>query len=438
MKTATDNPANGRTVEKTTVTRVIPTDFSSEDRKLPDFWSYIEGLSAADWERHLLYVYRRVSDAGQMVPLEKSSGYIVMGNNVQVPVGNREEFEFALQQKYGGGTYRLILKKGSERVGDHRISIDGPPKAVQPGILVDNAPNVNPVTDSADVAKTAMNIVASHEAEAINVGLGMMRTAADVQRQMAQQSQNGGDDITREFMRVMIARAMNPPDPMDSIAKMLGIFQTLMSAMNPGAAQNPVVQRIMDSALDRLMNPVSSNGSTSTTTALVQTLPAIASHVKEALTEWRTGMEVQRDVIMRRQTPQLSAPAAPGQPSPTVLQPPGPAAVKAPEGQVMPGPPLEFIETKIVEILTETLGEPNGPDIAGEEVFMFLDRLEPKLVAHLAGMGEAGLFQLFQTRPILKQAATNPPRLQEFIRAFLKYSKPEPPAGNGAVTVKPN
>ena len=165
-------PANGKTVEKTTVTRVIPTDFNSEDRKLPDFWSYIESLTAADWERHLLYLYRRVSDTGPMVPLEKSSGFITMSNNVQVAVGNKEEFEFAIQQKYGGGTYRLLLKKGAERVGDHRISIDGPPKAVQPGILVDNAPNVNPVAHSSnDVATTAMNLVANKEAEAVNVAI---------------------------------------------------------------------------------------------------------------------------------------------------------------------------------------------------------------------------------------------------------------------------
>jgi len=440
VKTATDMPANGKTVEKTTVTRVIPTDFNSEDRKLPDFWSYIESLTAADWERHLLYLYRRVSDTGPMVPLEKSSGFITMSNNVQVAVGNKEEFEFAIQQKYGGGTYRLLLKKGAERVGDHRISIDGPPKAVQPGILVDNAPNVNPVAHSSnDVATTAMNLVANKEAEAVNVAINALRGASEVVQRFSS-GNGGGDDVTREFMRVMIARAMNPPDPMDSIAKMLGIFQTLMGALNPGAAQNPVIQRIMDSALDRLMNPVSSGGSTSTTTALVQTLPAIASHVKEALTEWRVGMEVQRDVIMRSQPQQLPAGSPPGAPSPTVLQPPAPAAAKAPEGQqaMTVGPPLEFIETKIVEILGETLGEPNGADIAGEEVFMFLDRMDPRITAHLIGLGEAGLFELFQTRPILKRATTNPPRLQEFIRAFLKYSKPEPSAPNGTATVKPN
>lgn len=426
-------------MEKTTVTRVIPTDFSSDEKKLPEFWSYIESLQPADWERHLLYVYRRLSDTGPMVPLEKSSGYIAMANNVQVPVGNKEEFEFALQQKYGGGTYRLLLKKGAERVGDHRIVIEGPPKAVVPGILVDNAPNVNPATDTtSDVAKTAMNLVGNRDAEAVNVAINALRGASEVvQRFSGPQNGNGVNDV---LMQAMVQRLLNPPDPIESFLKLAALAKEF-GIFGGGGAVPPAVNKIIDAALERFGNPVPSGSATSTTTALVQTLPAIASHVKEALTEWRVGMEVQRDTILRTQPQAQLPPGAPAQPSPTVIQPPrpGPAPGAPPEGQQMAGPPLDFIEMKIVEILRETMGEPNGADIAGEEVFIFVDRMDPRLTAHLAGMGEAGLFQLFQERPILKTVATNTPRLQEFIKAFLKYAKPTEAPGNGAaVPAKPN
>lgn len=429
-------------MEKTTVTRVIPTDFSSEEKKLPEFWSYIESLQPADWERHLLYVYRRVSDTGPMVPLEKSSGYIALPGNVSVSVSNKEEFEFAIQQKYGGGTYRLLLKKGAERVGDHRIVIEGPPKAVVPGILVDNAPNVNPSTDTAsDVAKTAMNLVGNRDAEAVNVAINALRGASEVvQRFSGPQNGGGMNDLV---MQAIIQRALNPPDPIESFLK----FATLLKEFGifgggaGGGPVHPAVAKIIDTALERFGNPVPAGSGMSTTTALVSSLPAIASHVKEALTEWRVGMEVQRDVILRSQPQAQLPPGAPPPPSPTVIQPPRPAPAPGavPEGQQMAGPPLDFIEMKIVEILRETMGEPNGADVAGEEVFLFVDRLDPRLTAHLVGLGEPGLFQLFQERPILKTAAQNPPRLQEFIRAFLKYAKPPEAAGaNGAAAVKPN
>ena len=84
----------------------------------------------------------------------------------------------------------------------------------------------------------------------------------------------------------------------------------------------------------------------------------------------------------------------------------------------MQGPPVEFIETKIVEIFRE----PISADEAADETMAFLDRVDEKLPVQLASLGETGLMQLFQTRPILQQAVQNLPRLQEFIKAFLKYA----------------
>ena len=102
----------------------------------------------------------------------------------------------------------------------------------------------------------------------------------------------------------------------------------------------------------------------------------------------------------------------------------------------MQGPPVEFIETKIVEIFRE----PISADEAADETMAFLDRLDEKLPAQLASLGETGLMQLFQTRPILQQAVQNLPRLQEFIKAFLKYAAENASgaADPAPASVKPN
>jgi len=57
-------------------------------------------------------------------------------------------------------------------------------------------------------------------------------------------------------------------------------------------------------------------------------------------------------------------------------------------------------------------------------------------VRQLAMQGAAGLLQLFQTRPTLKPATVNIPRLQEFIAAFLKFDREN--TEGATEDVKPN
>lgn len=450
MKTAADLPEINRTVVKTTETRVLPAD-SSNDPTNKSLFDYLSRLPV-DWgsppDRHLLYIYRILAETGPSMPIEKCARFMAMPDGSQVELRNREEFEFALFQKYGGGTYRLILKNGPQWVAQERMRFDGPAKNTQPGIFAESGsgPTVTPANSDAgnsDVAKTAMQLVANREGEAVNVAINALRGASDVVQRLSAGG-GGGDDVTREFMRVMMARAMNPPDPLESMARMLTVFQTLMTAMNPAAAQNPLVEKIISTALERVVNPPPSGPAMSTGAELVRSLPQIAGFAGDALREWRMGMEAQRDVVMRTgQAPPSLPPGAPGvlppgAPNPTIMQPPANGAQPVQQnGAHMPGPPLEFIESKIIEILREPLSTAE----AAEEVYLFLDRLDQRLSAYLAGLGEKGLTELFQTRTVLQPALQNLPRLQEFIREFLKYSKAasEPITGTEAVTpVKPN
>jgi hypothetical protein len=465
VKSATDIPEIGRTVVKTTETRVLPADPLTGERKAPDFFDYVEKLSLADWERHpkhTLYVYRRTSEVGPMVPLERLSGVFPLAPGVAVNLSDREEFEIALAQKYGGGIYRLILKKGSERITEGRIVIDGPPKNTRPGILDgveangNGGTSQNPPETTDSVAKTAMNIVANQESQGLQIGMAALHSAADVVQRLAHPSASvpaPGDDLTRQFMQVMIAKMLNQPDPIEQFAKFAG----LMATLSPGAngAIHPAVQKIIDTALERFGNPIASGSVTSTGAALVSQLPQIAGYVTEAVREWRVGSEAQLHTaqIMASQgrTPALP----PGAPTGTVQPPNGRPITQATQivtqtpvpQTVSPGgaqppdgaPTLAFIEGKIVEILRK----PITAEEAADEVIQFLDLMNPGSPGHpgmvdqLALSSESQLMQLFQSREVLKQYH-DLARLQEFCRAFLKYANEDAPADGVPPTTKPN
>jgi len=455
VKSATDIPEIGRTVVKTTETRVLPADPLTGERKTPDFFDYVEKLSLADWERHpkhTLYVYRRTSEAGPMVPLERLSGVFPIAPGVAVNVSDREEFEIALAQKYGGGIYRLILKKGSERITEGRIVIDGPPKNTRPGILdgveanANGGSTQNPPETTEGVATTAMNIVANKESQGLQIGMAALHSAAEVVQRLAHPTAPvpaAADDLTRQFMQVMIAKMLNQPDPIEQFAKFAG----LMATLSPGAngAIHPAVQKIIDTALERFGNPVASGSVTSTGAALVSQLPQIAGYVTEAVREWRVGSEAQLHTAQIMASQGRAPALPPGTPAPTgVVQPPpnGRPITQAtqivpqtpPVAQVPPGTPdLPFIEGKIVEILKRQI----SAEEAADEVLTFLDLMNPALVDQLAGLNESQLMQLFQTQEVLKQYH-DLARLQEFCRAFLKYANEDAPADGVPPTTKPN
>jgi hypothetical protein len=463
VKAATDIPEIGRTVEKTTVTRVLPVDPLTGERKTPDYFEYVAKLSAADWERHpkhTLYIYRRNTDTGPMVPLERLNGIFPTAGG-DISLSDREEFEIALAQKYGGGNYRLILKKGSERITEGRISFEGPPKNTRPGILDSAEANSNGASSQApetteSVAKTAMNIVANQESQGLQIGMAALHSAADVVQRLANPQtgaagQSETDLLMKQALIEMLRKALNPPPPPpppDPIA-MFQQFATLMATLSGGnSAVSPIVQQILDAGLKRVLDPPPSGPVSSTGAELVRVFPQVAAYASEAVKEWRAGSEAQlqtAQIMANANRPALppgtAQPPPPGRPITQATQlapavPPAPAEV-----QTMPAgtPSLEFIEGKIVEILKK----PISADDCADEVLSFLDLMDPGAPGHpgmvdqLAACSEAQLVQLFQTRPVLRQYH-DLARLQEFVRSFLKYAKETEPTPGVDTTSKPN
>ena len=446
MRPASATPT-ARAPSETTITTITKETSTQEKQPLPEFWSYIEALKPEDWHNHICYIYRmdprQQMDYGSgtgSTALEKVVGTLEIRPGVTIPFNDREEIELGIREKYGGKTFRLFLKRGSERICETRITNEYPPKypasGAMPGTPQGSGPVVLPATDSsntADVARTAINTLATQDARATDVAIRALTSAAEVVTRIANVDKPPAspmDNAMQTLMVRMLERSMLEKDPLAELERMA----TLAKILNPGAggatpSGNPMMDKIMDAALERILNPIAPAGPVATASAeLVRALPQVATYVVEGIREWRIGAEAQRDTaaIMN------GSPARPATPNPTPAPrtlPPLPATTQPPQGAgtVLS---IEFIESKIVEIFNE--GAP--AEDAADDVLSFLDRLAPELIGQLKNQGEAGLLDLFQTRPILRPATSNMPRLVEFIKAFLLLAgnqKPQarPPAG---------
>lgn len=432
-------------ITETTITkRTLPPQTPAQGRTAPEFWPYIEGLKSEDWEEHTVYLYRieprATSYSDQPSSLEKIvAGTMEVRPGVTIPFNNREDIELAVREKHGGRSFRLICKRRSERVCEGKIVNDAPPKyQQQQGDNHSNtSPTVQPISDAgatADIAKTAMSTVAGQERAAVEVGISALRGAAEVMQRFAKSDQQSANPVTDQILQILISRALAPPpDPLELITRLMTVMKTFTPESHPSATtgQSPLLDKLLDTALERLLNPVASGPAVSAGAELVRQLPSVAGYVVQAMEAWRHGSEAQRDTasIMagRGQVtpPQPGAPVAAPAPrtltAPPIAPPPTAARPEDNMGTV------EFLENKIVGIMRK-------PELSAEEaaddVLAFLDVLDPSLIKQLSSLGEAGLVNLFQTRPILHPMTGNMPRLIEFIRAFLKFSAGEqaPPA----------
>ena len=448
MKPATDLLQSGKTIETTTRQRVVEVT-EPADQKSPDFWEYVRKISTTEWAKHMVYLYR--VEPKPSVPIQRSgNSYFTLPNNQTVPIGDQEELEFALAQHYGGGVFRLIVKKGPQWVAQERIEINAPVRAipvpVEPGAQGSGA-TVTPINGdaTAQIAGKAIDTIAGQEHMAVRIGIDALNSAANVVRSFGDGRPAPGapaDDITRQMMQVMINRMMQPPqDPIELLAKVLA----LQAQLNPQQGGG-VTGKLLEAAIDKFLNPVASGPAVSAGAELVRTLPSVAGYVSESIREWRMGMEAQRDGVMA-----MRAPVAAG-PQPTMTQsapqvlPPRPNPTPTPPNGAAPpmtgAPSLEFIEGRIIDLLRQPMSGEEAADRALEFLYT-LDGENPdpgkSLVGQLASHGETGLLQLFQVRPILKQATANMPRLIEFIRAFLKlHADDQAEEGRAANDRKPN
>jgi hypothetical protein len=426
-------------VETVSRKRVVPAaelEKEKTGRTTPEFWEFIETMNPDMWASdYILYILRedpKPSLYGGTNTLEKCPGYIVMADGTKELLSSREDIELAIKRKYGGKAFRLILKKGSERVCEGKCVNEAQPKfpdATMQG-YAHPLPSAAQQSDANAIASKAIDTVANQPQEVMNIAINALRASAELIAKSAAPPPAPAteNDLDRALRQAMIAKLLAPPaDPVET-------FLRIKQALGDGGGgnTNALADKILTSAVDRFMNPVAaSTGKTTLLDLGREVIPLVATTARDAVHEWRLGVEAQvRGVeLSRGMNPQPAAQPANAPAAPAIDAPPQATAQPAAQPNAPSGePPFDWLAIKIVEILKENS---YTIDEAVDETLSFLYRAHaaivpqlldpPKLNPQLAA-GEQGLLQLFQHHQMLKQIPVNP-RLVEFIKKFIAAAK---------------
>jgi hypothetical protein len=441
----------GPVVETVSRKRVIPpAELAREttSNAAPEFWDYIESLTPEQWSDHIVYLYRedpKASNYGNMPAyLDKFVGFIEVRPGYQIPMDDRGNIEAAIREKFGGRAFRLICKKGKERITEGKCVNEAPPKLPDANAQYATAnPLPNAAAHQSDanaIASKAIDTVANQPQEVMNIAINALRASAELIAKSAtppapNPTQSLDSELDKAFKAAMIQKLLAPPpDPVET-------FLRIKTALGDGGGANPLVDRLLTAAVDRFMTPpvVTAPGRSTMIDLGREALSVLPNVVDRAMTNWRLGIEAQRDAIamQRGMNPQPGTSPGPqpqpGAPAPVIEMPTRTAEPQANPGEppavVNVQPPLEYIETVLVRILKDkdlTVEEAVDETLSflywgyPEMVGLLLD--PPKLDQRLAP-GEQGILQLFQNRPTLMPMMTNLPRLTEFIRKFIAAAK---------------
>lgn len=452
-----DNP-HGQVLEKTTRTRII------SEPATPDYWTYLETLDHklpdAD---HILYLYL-VKDNVRCIPYGQFTSHFPLPDGRQIPIDDREAFEQAIQARYGGGQWRLILKCGKQRRTEAKIYTgDGPtlpppePNTPPPGsppyspyLATQAFPGANPNNPflrnfgqpaptrdaNIELAAHAIDTISGQENKQVNIATDLLTSAVNTMKSAVEMRLASANAPTNELQaaltNAMIARLTQ--DPLAQMAQ----FLTLMREMHNGNGNGNGNDLDRIRGVAGLIREFSSNAVPAVSAgaeivrSVANVIPGAIDGVRAASENWRAGKEAEAAAILAQTQPAAPVSARPIG-NPLFTSPPPPARpVPVPSPSSLPpaasagagAPSTEFIETRIMELLRQ----PISADEAAEHMLTFLHTLagdnppsERDYVQQLVSLGETGLVNLFHMRATLKPATANMGRLLEFIRAFLKY-----------------
>jgi hypothetical protein len=431
------------TVSRKRIVTQAELEKEQKGRTTPDFWEFIETMTDEMWAGDfMLYIYRedpKPSNYGGSNCLEKCPGFMIMPNGVRLKLDSREDTELAIKEKWGGKAFRLILKKGRERLTEGKCMNDAPPKYPDTAATMyqqNPLPNAAVPGSSSDVVATrAMDLVANNNPQIMTVAMDAISRAADLvaRHQPAPAAASPLDsELDRAFKQAMIQKMLaEPPDPFEMFVKFKQIMGDSGGGMGGG---NPLMDKVLSAAVDKILNPVAQvTGRTTLLDVGREVLPALINGGKEIMHEYRLSVEAQAHIAetQRGMQPQ-SAPAVPAVPQ---QNPPAaiaalPAAVPQPTPQQTAGTPSMTFPQIAAYIANVVKNVEHTTDEAVEDVLAFLYNTSPdgKLVRLLLDPpkldtnlkpGKDGLIQLFQFEPSLNACLTNLPRVSEFLDKFI-------------------
>jgi hypothetical protein len=405
---------------------------------MPDFWEYIESLTPSQWSDHVVYVYREdpkdSNYSSEPSYVDKFAGSIEISPGVIVPTFERESIEYAIKEKHGGKAFRLICKKGPSRVAIGKCVNGAPPKYPEFNTRAHPLPNANG-NNSDNIAVKAMDTIANQNPALINIAIDAVSRAADIvaraQQPPVHPAPSTDSELDRAFKQAMIQKLLAPPpDPIDTFLK---LKQVLGDNGSSGGGQNALVDKLLNAAVDRFMNPASAAPPITGRTTLLDLGREFIPVLGTVMHEYRLSREADARMaeVARSMPPQPAQNPAPlpvnitaqpaAAPAQSAPQPTAPAAA-APQAPTLTFPQIEAHIAKIIANAEYPIEE------AVDRVLSFLYDTDGRLVPALLNPpsidarlkpGKEGLMQLFTYEPALQPCTVNLPRLSEFLDKFI-------------------
>lgn len=413
----------GREVKKTTkFEETIPAvDAAAAEPSNPDCFDYMAGVLPEDWINHIVYVYRqepRTVNAGGPGYLEKCTGPF--------------DIEY-LREKWGGTVFRIIVKRGSERVSEHTYQIEAPPKFPAAAQSAAPAPAV-PADPNASLGMRALEMVGGPQAETFRALLDVFREASKAAiDQVRAQSMNAAPQKSakEELLETLnLIKALNGDSAVKAKSPMELAVESAMTTMvqNMLSPKNPIEDfKTMAAAISSVQSLTGggSNRGGGLVSEVVAALPGAIREATGMLREIRMNNEV-----MARTTPMPPPRAAnPSQPA-NVVTMPSPAAHDSGQGPIEVQPPdPNWVKLRIVQMLAV-------PDTTAGDIAEWLRDTMPEMLQQLSMATPEQILGLFKSDPVLAHAATNP-RLPQFVNEFVAYLHEVPTTAENAAPPKP-
>lgn len=446
----------GGILETVTQQRVIPAAEQSDDGTNQtdggprDLFEYVSKIPVEQYAEYIAYVNR--------IAPEKSDGYI---GKLSLPFD-----EDTIRTNYGGGTYRLMLKKGSEIRRAITFKAVGEPKADAPASVTTIMGTPGARSDVQAIAE--MILKSSPNAGNVDMMKTAFLNAMEIQKAAAATSQMSPMQML-EMLDRMQARHVPAPTAMPdwvqpliaaAIPLGIGLLQNLLTPKNPVAEFTGMI-----GAMNEAKGLLGAGGAAPKVDYLAEAIhaaPGLLRSATELLSELnRAGqMKAQAELIHAQTQPRVIPPTPGAHSNPAVQVMPAtatplPVSPQITDAQIANGAPspqwvmgrvnamiatgesagfcLDFIEEQGVSVeipidlislaIKETIVG-NKPDAAGDVLDIIRKHL-PLLIGPMRGLTIEQVREQLSSDQILKDVIALP-HFPTFLAAFhMELHKPD-------------
>lgn len=422
------------------------TDTATAAAEKPDFWVYMQSLTADQWKDHIVYLTRELP----RTTINGLGGYLV---KLVQPFDIEE-----IKQAYGGQEFSYIMKRKNEIMYSGRFKIEAPAKLDATREVAGQANSIAPANDAGTT--------------------GLLQQFVGVLRDELQRSrENGGgtsdaaiEMVTKASDRAMEIITKQVATPQDPATQLLSTIELMNKIRPPAAADttmNTLMMAVLPKLVERLFAPIDPLAQVTSLMAVFDKLNELRGDGGHTKRDWKqmaleAGMDALPKVLdtinrSRESAPPPPArlvPAAPATPGVHPQQPPhgaaAPAAPAMPNGglrtvplangadgtfpqragsgdgpQAADGPGVErgsitlttdqynaIVKKHILEMVAMGLG--------GDSIVDYLDRAQPDVLAQIEKFTDAQLEMFFGDDEILAIVLQHP-RWKEVLGEVREY-----------------